>query len=367
MKRSLLLLLPFAFAACSQEPALVPPVKSSSSTVSAKKTPAEDAAKKEDKAGYDETRLVSDIHALHAEIIDANLVNPWGLAFGPTGILWVANNHTGTSTLYNAAGAKQPLVVTIPGAGGGMGAPTGLIFNPTSDFVIPASTSAKFIFGGEDGTIAAWNGGTSAVIVADRSGSDAVYKSIAMASNGGANYLYATNFKHNQVDVFDASFQFVSSFTDPGVPAGFAPFGIHTIGGKLYVTFAKQLGPDNQDDEAGVGNGYVDIFNPDGTLLMRFASMGSLNSPWAVVLAPAGFGPLAGDILVGNFGDGFIGAYDPGTGNFLGFLNGKNHKPLSIEGLWDLTFGPGAASGTLYFSAGPDGETHGLLGTLSPR
>jgi uncharacterized protein (TIGR03118 family) len=363
MKRFLLLpvLLPFAIAACSPEsdPAAI-------STVSARNS-ADNAAKKDEKAGYVEDDLVADIHALHADLIDPNLVNAWGLAFGPTGILWVANNHSGTSTLYDAAGAKQPLVVTIPGAGGGTSAPTGLIFNPTSSFVIPSSTSAKFIFAGEDGTIAAWNGGTNAVLVADRSGFDAVYKSIAMASDAGNNFLYLTNFKQNQVDVFDASWQFVKSFNDATVPAGFAPFGIHTIGGKLYVTFAKQLGPDNEDDEAGVGNGYVDVFNPDGSLVKRFASTGSLNSPWAVVEAPAGFGPVSGAILIGNFGDGLIGAYDPGTGDFLGFVNGKNHKPLSIEGLWDLTFGPGAASTTLYFSAGPADETHGLLGTLTPK
>jgi uncharacterized protein (TIGR03118 family) len=358
MKRSLVLplLIPFALAACSPESDPAAPLQS---TVS--------AAKSGDKEGYVENDLVADIHAWHADLIDANLVNPWGLAFNPGGILWVSNNGTGTSTLYNEAGGKLSLVVTIPAAGGGTSAPTGVIFNPTSDFVIPLSTSAKFIFAGEDGTIAAWSGGTNAVLVADRSGFGAVYKGIAVASNGGANFLYLTNFKHNQVDVFDASYQFVTSFTDPAVPADFAPFGIHTIGGNLYVTFAKQKGPDNEDDLAGVGNGYVDVFAPDGSLLRHFASTGSLNSPWAVVQAPAGFGPVSGAILVGNFGDGLIGAYDPGTGNLLGFVNGKNHKPLSIEGLWDLTFGPGAASTTLYFSSGPGDESHGLLGTLTPK
>jgi uncharacterized protein (TIGR03118 family) len=191
-----------------------------------------------------------------------------------------------------------------------------------------------------------------------------VYKGIAMASRGSRNFLYLTNFKHNRIDVFNSVWKFEKSFTDPTVPANFAPFGIHTIGGKLYVTFAKQLGPDNEDDQAGVGNGYVDVFNPDGTLVRRFISKGSLNSPWAVVQAPAGFGSVSGAILVGNFGDGFIGVYDQGTGAFLGLLKGKE-KAISIDGLWDLTFGVGAASTTLYFSAGPDHEAHGLLGTLT--
>ena len=365
MKRSLLLLIPLAFAACSQDPELVSPAQSAASA-SVKK--AADSENRADKAGYDESDLVSDIHALHADLIDPNLVNAWGLAFNPNGILWVSNNGSGTSTLYSEAGVKQSLVVNIPAADGSPnGAPTGVIFNPTSDFIIPSSTSAKFIFAGEDGTIAAWAGGTNATIVSDRSATGAVYKSVATASNGGANFLYITNFMQNEVDVFDASFNFVKSFTDPAVPAGFAPFGIHTIGGNLYVTFAKQKGPENKDDQAGVGNGYVDVFSPAGALIRRFASTGSLNSPWAVVLAPAGFGPLAGDILIGNFGDGLIGGYDPASGNFVGFLNGKNHKPLTIEGLWDLTFGPGAGAGTLYFSAGPADESHGLLGTLTPK
>ena len=339
MKRSLLfpLLIPFTFAACSSAS---DPVAPAQSTVASEKS-ADNTVKQESIEGYVQTRLVSDLARYHANIIDPNLVNPWGLAFGPTGILWVANNGTGTSTLYNAAGAKQGLVVTIPGAGDPPSAPTGVIFNPTSSFVIPSSTSAKFIFAGEDGTITAWNGGTHAVVVADRSGFDAVYKGIAMAQSHDVKYLYLTNFKQNRVDVFNSSWGFVKSFTDPAIPGEYAPFGIHTIGGKLYVTFAKQAPPDKEDDDPGVGRGFVDVFNPDGSLLRRFASRGTLNSPWAVVQAPAGFGPFSGDILVGNFGDGYIGAYDPGTGHFLGFLKGKEGKAISIDGLWDLTLDRG--------------------------
>jgi len=316
---------------------------------------------------FTQTNLVADVTGTGAVTVDANLVNPWGIAFGPTGTLWVANNGTGTSTLYDSAGTKVPLVVAVPGAGGAKGAPTGIVFNSTTDFVIPGQGSALFIFAGEDGTISAWNTSTNtnAMLVADRSANNSVYKGIAIASNGGANFLYLTDFRNNHVDVFNASFALVQSFTDPGVPAGYAPFGIATIGGKLFVTFAKQLAPDNKDDEAGVGNGFVDVFNPDGTLVRRFASNGQLNAPWAVALAPAGFAAFAGDILIGNFGDGLIGAYDPNTGAFIDNLRNTSGNPIAIDGLWGLTFGPSAGSTKLYFAAGPNGETHGLVGTLT--
>jgi uncharacterized protein (TIGR03118 family) len=167
--------------------------------------------------------------------------------------------------------------------------------------------------------------------------------------------------------MFDAAIAFVRSFTDPNIPAGFAPFGITNIGGRLYVSYAKQLAPGNVDDEAGVGNGFVDIFNPDGTLSGRFVSNGNLNSPWGMAVAPAGFGRFAGAILVGNFGDGRIGAYDPNSGAFLGSLADINALPLVIDGLWGLTFGPNAGSTTLYFASGPNDEAHGLVGTITPR
>lgn len=317
---------------------------------------------------FTETKLVSDL-AGGANARDSNLVNPWGLAFGPTGVLWVSNNHTSTSTLYDASGVAKSLVVKIPSPDSSTGgAPTGVIFNSTSDFGIGAAGPATFIFAGEDGIVSAWNSTTgNAILTADRSSNDAVYKGIAMASNAGANFLYLTNFKQNGVDVFDASYHFVKSFTDPNIPAGYAPFGIQNIGGQLYVTFAKQKGPDNEDDDAGVGNGYVDVFNPDGTVLKRFASNGTLNSPWGIAMAPSGFGAFSGDILIGNFGDGLIGAYDPNTGSFLGMLHDASGSSIAIDGLWALTFGPAAGSTTLYFSAGPSEESHGLLGTLTPR
>jgi uncharacterized protein (TIGR03118 family) len=317
-----------------------------------------------------QTNLVAD--AAGAPTIDASLVNPWGMAFGPTGLLWVANNGSGTSTIYSQTGAKQSLTVTIPSAvAGEAGVPTGVINNTTSDFGLPSvnpgptNGPAVFIFAGEDGTISAWNqnAGSSAVMVANRSAQGAVYKGIAMAANGGNNFLYLTNFKGNSIDVFDKGFAFVRSFNDATIPAGFAPFGIQAINGNLWVTYAKQLGPDNHDDVAGPGNGFVDVFGPDGTLVRRFASNGSLNSPWGIAVAPAGFGGLAGDILIGNFGDGLIGAYDPTTGALVQVLRAPGGTQVAIPGLWALVFAPG--TNTLYFSSGPGSEAHGLVGTLT--
>ena len=318
---------------------------------------------------YLETRLVADTAGLGAASVDSSLKNPWGMAFGPTGVLWVSDNHSGASTLYDTTGAKRALVVAVPSSGSATGgAPSGIVYNPTADFVIPGSSKALFIFAGEDGVISAWNASTgNATLVADRSGNGAVYKGLAMAANGGANFLFATDFKQNGVDVFDATFHFVKSFTDSTVPAGYAPFGIQAIGGQLYVTFAKQLAPANQDDQAGPGNGYVDVFNTNGTVVKRFATRGALNSPWGVALAPAGFGGFSGDLLLGNFGDGRIGAYDPATGSFIDFLRDGTANPIVIDGLWGLTFGPSPDSTTLFFTAGPDGEAHGLLGTLTAK
>ena len=321
-------------------------------------------------SAYDVTKLVADNASLGATTVDANLVNPWGLAFSTNGTLWVSNNGTHTSTLYNAAGVKSALTVAIPKSGGAPGgSPTGQVFNPVAtDFLLPSGAKASFIFSNEDGTIAGWSSGATAVVAADRSTNGAVYKGLALATNAGANFLYATNFAKNTVDVFDKTFKYVSSFTDTSIPSGYAPFGIHTIGGQLWVTFAKRESGGGTDDVPGAGNGYVDVFNPDGTRVKRFVSNGRLNSPWAVVLAPAGFGSAAGNILIGNFGDGKIGAYDVTTSAFRGYLHDANNTPLVIDGLWDLIFGVGnAPATTLYFSAGPTGETHGLIGTLTAK
>jgi len=302
-----------------------------------------------------------------ASVVDANLVNPWGLAFGPTGVLWVADNHTGTSTLYDADGTAHSLVVSIPTSGAATGGePTGTIYNGTGDFPIGSAGTSLFIFVGEDGIVSAWNATTgNAQVVADRSSAGAVYKGLAIAANGSSNFLYATDFHNNAIDVFDSNFQYVTSFTDSTLPTGYAPFGIRTINGKLYVTFAKQLAPDNEDDDPGPGNGYVDVFNADGTLSKRFASNGALNAPWGIVVAPSGFGSLGGDILIGNFGDGHIGVYDATSGAYRGDLRGTSGSAIAIDGLWGLEFGPATTPMALFFSAGSSGETHGLLGTLT--
>jgi uncharacterized protein (TIGR03118 family) len=300
--------------------------------------------------------------------VDASLVNPWGIAFNTTGsVMWVSDNGAGVSTVYDTLGAKKPVTVTIPSHSGANGAPTGIVFNTTTTFVIPGGASAHWIFAGEDGTIAAWSTGTAATIVVDRSATGAVYKGLALAANGNANFLFATNFRKNTVDVFDSTFTFVKSFTDPNVAAGYAPFGIQAAGGQLYVTFAKRLAPDSTDDDAGAGHGYVDVFNTDGTMAKRLVSNGALNSPWGVTVAPLGFGAFSGDVLVGNFGDGHISAYDPASGTFEGFVGDSTHTALAIDGLWALQFVPSAGSLKLFFSAGPGEESHGIIGMLTPK
>lgn len=321
-----------------------------------------------------QTNLVADISSLGAVTIDPNLVNPWGLAFGAGGALWVANNGTGTATVYGQSGVKLQPTVSIPSAvPGEPGVPTGAIYNTSPDFVVPGTGSgpalgaATLILAGEDGTISAWNqsAGSSAVLVADRSADGAVYKGIAMGLNGNAMSLYLTNFKQSRIDVFDVGFHFVTSFTDVTIPAGYAPFGIQAIDNQIWVTYAKQHGPDNEDDEAGLGNGFVDVFTPAGALVRRFAEHGTLNSPWGIAVAPTGFGRFGGQILIGNFGDGTIGAYDRSSGGLIEMLRRPGGTVLSISGLWGLAFAPGTT--TLFFSSGPNDESHGLVGTLTTR
>jgi uncharacterized protein (TIGR03118 family) len=277
------------------------------------------------------------------------------------------------STVYDGSGAQKLAPVTIPSRDSNAGgAPTGQVFNSTSDFAIPGGGASKFIFAGEDGSITAWSSGASAVRVATSTSSDAVYKGIAMASANGANYLYVTNFKEGKIEVLDKDFAYVSSmnFTDPSIPADFGPFGIATINGNLYVTYAKHKGPDNEDDDAGVGNGYVDIFTPTGTLVKRFASQGTLNSPWGIAKAPSGFGDFGNAVLIGNFGDGRISAFDS-TGGYLGQLIGDDKKTLVISGLWGLEFASSSVTALnpnyLWFAAGPDDESHGVFGYIKQQ
>jgi uncharacterized protein (TIGR03118 family) len=319
--------------------------------------------------------LVSDIPGL-AVTTDPNLKNPWGIAFGPTSPFWIADNATGVSTLYNTNAQKLALTVTIPPPPGSSdtAAPTGIVFNGTQDFVVTSggrSGPAIFIFATEDGTISGWNptvNGTAAILAADNSGSEAVYKGLALASNQFGNFLFATDFRNNAVDVFDRQFHLVNSFTDSSLPPGFAPFGITNIQGHLFVSFALQEAPDNEDDEPGPGNGFVDEFSPTGQLVRRVASQGTLNSPWGMAYAQNS-GRFNNALLVGNFGDGTINAFDFTTGDFLGQLISTQGQPIMIDGLWALTFGNGAQgghSGVLYFTAGLNDESDGLFGDLQP-
>jgi uncharacterized protein (TIGR03118 family) len=323
---------------------------------------------------YTVTNLVSDVPGL-AATLDPNLVNAWGLAAGPTSPWWVADNETSVSTLYLGDGTPVPLVVDVPGN------PTGLVFNGGPDFIVSDGTNSGpsvFIFDTESGTILGWNPAvppppfsTQAFVVADRSGVGAIYKGLAIASTANGDFIYATDFHNGRVDVFDGEFNLVTSpgaFVDPSLPAGFAPFGIQEIGGVLFVTYAKQ-DADREDDVTGQGLGFVDMFDTAGGFLGRVASRGPLNAPWGLALAPESFGRFGGDLLVGNFGDGRINAYELSHGayRFRGQLRGPGQTKLAIDGLWALAFGNGAAAGptdTLFFTAGPDDEEHGLFGTI---
>jgi uncharacterized protein (TIGR03118 family) len=339
---------------------------------------------------YHQTNLVSDLPNI-AKFQDSNLVNSWGLAHSPTGPWQVSDNGTGLSTRYKGNGMGVPPVVTIPPPGstpGATAAPTGDVFNSTSDFVVTEGTASgpsQFIFATEDGTISGWNpsvDSTHAILAVDRSTvrqgkfQGAVYKGLALGTNSSGNFLFATDFRFGTVEMFDAHFTLVKTFTDANLASDcplrdqcFAPFGIQNIGGKLFVTFALQNAA-HHDDVGGAGNGFVDVFDTTGHLLRRFASQGTLNSPWGLALAPGNFGTFSNDLLVGNFGDGRINAFDAGTGAFLGQLQNESGMPITINGLWGLAFGNGGLAGdtsTLFFAAGLNDEADGLLGSIVPN
>jgi uncharacterized protein (TIGR03118 family) len=336
-------------------------------------------------AGYVQTNLVSDVPGL-AHTTDPNLINPWGVAFVPGGPFWVANNNSGFATVYDAAGnpfpSGSPIIVKIPppnATPAATAAPTGIVANNTGDFVVTAGNNsgpAQFIFATEDGTISAWNqsvNATAAILEVDNPNttSGSVYKGLALGSNASGNFLFATNFRLGTIDVFDKTFTkttLAGHFTDSNLPAGFAPFGIQNIGGQLFVSYAKQdPAKQNHDDLGGPGNGFIDIFDTNGTLVKRLVSQGNLNSPWGMVIAPSGFGELSNDLLVGNFKDGHINAFDPSNGTFLGQLNDPTGNPVTNSGVWNLTFGNGGTAGdphTLFFSAGIRSKASGLFGSL---
>jgi uncharacterized protein (TIGR03118 family) len=322
---------------------------------------------------YQQTNLVSDLPGV-ALLQDTNLVNAWGVSFSPTSPFWVSDNGTGLSTLYavtnDAAGlphvAEQALQAAIPGEG----SVTGQVFNGTTNF-----NGDSFLFVSEDGTISGWRNalGTAAEILTTRS--NAVYKGVTLATTSGGTVLLAANFAEGTVDVYDGRMNLIAQLTDAQAPAAYAPFNVQSIGSMVVVTFAKR-DPGTVDDVAGVGHGLIDLLDLNTMKLHRFVTgsdaggnLKAISSPWGVAVAPATFGEHASQLLVGNFGSGTIMAFDE-RGHFEGYLEGKSGTPVVIGGLWALTFGNGGrggVSGTLYFTAGPDGESHGLFGSLEVK
>ena len=314
--------------------------------------------------------LVSDIPGL-ADNTDPQLQNPWGISFGPTTPFWVSDANTGVTTLYNGAGVKQGLVVTIPGPGGSVpGVPTGQVFNSTSGFALANGNPARFIFASATGTISGWNGGTTASTQVNQFPGSS-FTGLAIGTTGGNPFLYAANFGAGQVSVFDGSFApttLAGNFTDPNLPSNYSPFNVQNIGGQLYVSYALVDPEDPGEEVAGPGNGLVNVFDLNGNLVRRLTTGGPLNAPWGFAMAPSSFGAFGGDLLVGNLGDGTINAFDPTTGAFQGTLLNLSGTPLVNDGLWGLAFGnngPGFDPNTLYFTAGIDDETHGLFGSIS--
>ena len=328
-------------------------------------------------AQYLVTGLVSNQNAIGSNPADLDLVNAWGVTSLATSPFWVSDNGTGKSTLYNSLGQKQGLVVTIPTASGtGQGVPTGVIGNTTaSSFVVSItqggvkkSGKAIFIFATQDGTISGWSPGvlpTTAVIGADRSKFGASYTALTLFTNSlGNSFLYAANnTAGGGIDVFDAGFNFLQTFTDPQIPQDFAPYGTRVINDQLWVTFASTK---------KANSGFVDVFqiNTDGTVTKLFEANGPLHSPWGLALAPPNFGPFSNAVLIGNnIKDGEINAFDPSNGQFLGHLADGSGRPLTINQLWGLDFGKGAgvngATNELFFTAGPDNYANGLFGVIT--
>jgi len=328
--------------------------------------------------GYVTHLLVSDTEGT-ADFTDPNLLNPWGLATNPNGELIVADNHSNMVTFYRRDGRPKSFSIDADEE------PTALVINHNHhDFILRNGRgrgTSEMLFASESGTILGWNSEVTrdkTVVVVDNSDSGAVYKGLAIGNVRHRRFLYAADFHNARIDVFDTSFHLKGSFTDPTVDAGFAPFNIHNIDGNLWVTFALQKGPDDPDDQSGPGNGFVDVFDTRGNMLQRFASHGTLNSPWGMARAPGNFGEFSNALLVGNFGDGRISAFDFDTGDFLGQLADDAGAPLELEGLWALSFGRhwwpnGEAideddnigrTSVLYFTAAPNDEEDGMLGYI---
>ena len=361
---------------------------SMSSGSNAGSTPADPPAT----SSFTDAALVADSTTVvaTATTIDENLKNPWGIAVAPGLPFWIADNNNNLSTLYSGTGANETDTITgsnsvgiaIPASAGGVESkPTGQVYNASGGFLIPTSRgqeTALFIYDGEGGAIAAWaqDSGASAVTAYDdgvaNGTAHAVYKGLAIGTVNGTNYLYATDLHNNKVDVFDTNFSkpvsMQGKFVDPTIPAGFAPFGIEAVNGQLYVTYAMQ-NPAMHDEVTGAGLGYVDVFDLSGNFVSRFASAGALNAPWGIAAAPSGFGSIAGDILIGNFGDGMINIYTPNgsLATYVGPLTVANGGTFAVPGLWALVFGngdPDKPLTTLFYTAGFADQTDGVFGSI---
>jgi uncharacterized protein (TIGR03118 family) len=325
---------------------------------------------------YTQTNIISD-GSVPAQKTDPTLINPWGVSIGPA--FWIDTAGTGFSLVEDASGNKQ-FSVTIPPAVATEknGSPAGTVFNADATvFTIPGSGSALFLFGNLDGSIAAWNQSTAQpMTVVNNSSAKAAYTDIAVVKNNTGTFLLAANFAGKTVDVFDSTFKpakLAGSFSDPNLPAGYSPFGIHTIGNNVYVTYA-QVGASGFEN-VGAGLGVVDQFDLNGNLLVEAIVGGNLNAPWGMALAPAGFGTVGGDLLVGNFGDGVINAYDPHSFALKGQITDATGAPIANPGLWEIVFGAGTTTtgtaatagdpNTLYFAAGINNEKGGLFGAIT--
>jgi len=326
---------------------------------------------------YIVTNLISDDGSVPGTIPDPNLINGWGIAASSTSPWWVSSADMSVARIYTGAGAINGLTVNVSGN------PTGIVFYGGAGFLVTngiTTAPARFLFAAEDGSISGWNFGlppngvpppTQAWVGLPAAGG-ASYKGLAVAQTAGGDFLYAADFHNAKVDIISSTWEVVSTattFVDPGLPKGYAPFGIQNINGRIFVTYGKQ-DDEAEEEVAGAGLGVVSVFDTAGAFIARVATRGALNAPWGLAQAPAGFGRFSGNLLVGNFGDGRINAFDFETFEPRGHLKDADHKPIVVDGLWGIGFGNDAGSGSskaLYFAAGPEDETHGLFGKIEAQ